>query len=338
MSNAQHHDETTGTNVPRHSHGYTDFNSHSHQELYQMLYASDPASIREAAAAWQSTGRMLADQAQQLKHRLVSFSQMWQGAAADEYQVMITDLANGLDKVGTGALAMNDLMASSAESLDKARAAMPPPSTVPDLDPQVVAAATAPPPAEIAMMPGAQAQFAASQQQAQQAVLAHQAQVDAAHSAQTQAAVVMHNLATEYGSTEDSVPAAPESVSTGPTSLPADGSSGLTPVGVQGTGTGLNPAGLPLDGSGVSGTAPSASVPNSPLFGHMFTAGLAAASAAASGRFGSVMPRLPGFLSGKKKDGSPAGSSAAAGVAARAAALRAAAAAKLCGGGGFGGA
>jgi hypothetical protein len=42
-------------------------------------------------------------------------------------------------------------------------------------------------------------------------------------------------------------------------------------------------------------------VPTSnPLFGDMFTAGLAAASAAAFGRFGSIMPKVPGFA--KPKD------------------------------------
>ena len=51
------------TGTARHSHGYTDFATHSHEELYSMLFASDPGTVREAAAAWLSTGRMLADQA-----------------------------------------------------------------------------------------------------------------------------------------------------------------------------------------------------------------------------------------------------------------------------------
>jgi uncharacterized protein YukE len=352
MANTEQPADVHGTGMPRHSHGYTSFASYSHQDLYNMLFASDPATVREAAAAWQSTGRMLADQAQQLKHRLVNFSQMWQGAAADEYKSMITDLANGLDKVGTGALAMNDLMSQSAEAVEKARAAMPPPQQVPDLDPQVMAAATAAPPAEIATNPGASAQFAANQQQAQQAVQAHQTQLAAASASRTQAVQVMQTLATEYGSTEDSVPASPESVGTGPTGVP-DGTGTNVPVvdsqgnlGSMPTLAGMTASGngsMVLDSSGQlvgSGTAPSASIPSSPLFGHMFTAGLAAASAAASGRFGSVMPRLPSFLNPKPKNPDGPAGAAAAGVAARAAAARAAAAAKLSAagtGGGFGG-
>jgi uncharacterized protein YukE len=354
MANTEQPADVHGTGMPRHSHGYTSFASYSHQDLYNMLFASDPATVREAAAAWQSTGRMLADQAQQLKHRLVNFSQMWQGAAADEYKSMITDLANGLDKVGTGALAMNDLMSQSAEAVEKARAAMPPPQQVPDLDPQVMAAATAAPPSEIAANPGASAQFAASQQQAQQAVQTHQAQLAAASAAQTQAVQVMQTLATDYGSTEDSVPASPESVGTGPTGVPDGTGANVAVIDSQG-----NPGSMPtlagmtasgngsmvLDSSGQlvsSGTAPSASIPSSPLFGHMFTAGLAAASAAASGRFGSVMPRLPSFLNPKPKNPDGTAAASAAGIAARAAAARAAAGAKLStagsgGGGGFGG-
>lgn len=354
MANTEQPADVHGTGMPRHSHGYTSFASYSHQDLYNMLFASDPATVREAAAAWQSTGRMLADQAQQLKHRLVNFSQMWQGAAADEYKVMITDLANGLDKVGTGALAMNDLMSQSAEAVEKARAAMPPPQQVPDLDPQVMAAATAAPPAEIAADPSAQAQFSANQQQAQQAVQAHQSQLATASASQAQAVQVMQALATEYGSTEDSVPPSPESVGTGPTGTPDGGGTTIPLLDLQGhlanmpTLSGLTggTGAMVLDSAGrlvsSSGIAPSASVPSSPLFGHMFTAGLAAASAAASGRFGSVMPRLPSFLNPKPKnpDGT-AIASAAAGIAARAAAARAAAAAKLsaagAGGGGGGG-
>ena len=57
---------------------------------------------------------------------------------------------------------------------------------------------------------------------------------------------------------------------------------------------------------------PSASVPSSPLFGHMFTAGLAAASAAASGRFGSVMPKLPSFLNPQTKKAKQTSAEAAA--------------------------
>ena len=341
-----------------HSHGYTDFTAYTHSDLYNMLFAGDPASIREAAAAWQSTGRMLADQAAQLKHKLTAFSQMWQGKAADEYHVMITDLAGGLEKVSDDALAMNNLMASSAEALDTARATMPPPQLVPDLDPAVLAAATAVAPPEIAMSPDAQAQFAATQLQAQQAVQAHQAQLDSSHAAQAQAVLVMQKLSTEYGSTEDSIPATPETVQAVPDSPADDKANSLTKLSGPGgtpvptlTADGTDPSGGSFDGGsttdaalitstgvGATGTAASASVPDSPLFGHMFTAGLAAASAAAAGRFGSVMPKLPGFLNPqKKKTAAKTSSGAVATKAAAAAAVARTAALKLGGGGGAGG-
>jgi uncharacterized protein YukE len=295
-------DENTTQNG-RHSHGYTDFASYSHPELYNMLFASDPANIRQAASAWEDTGRMLGEQADELQRRLVSFQQMWQGKAADEYRLMITDLARGLEKVSAGAIAMKNLVTESVEAVEKARAAMPPPMAVADLDPRVMAAATAAPPAEIMMMPGAQAQFASEQRQAQQAIQQHQEQVEASQSVRQQAVVVMQYLGGEYTTTEDSIPASPVSV------VPA----GSTPPGGQSSGL-TNPDGTPIDSQnggmdtaltpvGSSNTTPgNAAIPSSPLFGHMFTAGLAAASAAALGRFGSAMPRLPNFLTSKPKN------------------------------------
>jgi uncharacterized protein YukE len=300
----------TDHGATRHSHGYTDFAAYSHPELYNMLFASDPATIREASSAWEYTGRMLGEQATGLQRRLVSFEQMWQGRAADEYKLMITDLARGLEKVAAAATAMKNLVADSAESVDRARAAMPVPQPVSDLDPLVMAAATAPPPPEIAMMPGAHAQFAADQRRAQQAVRQHQAQLDAARNEHDQAVAVMRNLGGEYSTTEDSIPASPTSVSP-PGSQPDNTEPILTGTsnGITATPALTEPgtpagAGQDLDGSsGPSGsTGGSATVPNSPLFGHMFTAGLAAASAAAMRRFGSVMPRLPNFLTPKPKD------------------------------------
>jgi hypothetical protein len=323
-----------------HSHGYTDFAAYSHPELYNMLFASDPATVREASSAWEYTGRMLGEQATELQRRLVSFEQMWQGRAADEYKLMITDLARGLEKVAAAATAMKNLVADSAESVDRARAAMPVPQPVSDLDPRVMVAATAPPPPEIAMMPGAQAQFAADQRQAQQAVQQHQAQLEAARTAHDQAVAVMRNLGGEYGTTEDSIPTSPSSVSP-PGSQPDNTEPALT-----GTSNGITtiptltdpgtPVGTSQNPDGPSGsTGGSATVPNSPLFGHMFTAGLAAASAAAMGRFGSVMPRLPNFLTPKPKDDKGVDAKSKSPAAARMPSLGGSGG--LGGGGGFGG-
>jgi uncharacterized protein YukE len=211
-NNANQHGNDHGPT--RHSHGYTDFAAYSHAELYNMLVASDPATIREASSAWDYTGRMLGEQATELLRRLVSFEQMWQGRAADEYQLMINDLAKGLEKVAAAATAMKNLVADSAESVDRARAAMPMPQPVSDLDPRVMAAATSPPPPKIAMMPGAHAQFAADQRQAQQAVQQHQAQPDAARNAHDQAVAVMSNLGGEYGSSPEATSAVDRIAST----------------------------------------------------------------------------------------------------------------------------
>ncbi|MDX3194095.1 WXG100 family type VII secretion target [Streptomyces sp. MN03-5084-2B] len=284
---------------------HTNFAAYSHQQLYAMLQAGDPNSARHAADKWKSAALHLHEQAHNLDAELTEFKDQWTGGAADQYQRMIIDLANGISKVAQTAEAMNVTLGDAADALVKAKKEMPPPVSVPDVAPADVALAVNPP-----LLPpdASPAVVQASAQQRQQAIAnveAQQTAANAAGAAHGRAIVVMTQLAGEYTVAEESIPASPNAVQTPPTP-PAGGgagsvgSPGLVGNGMTGPGVVVTPTdGHPLPGGGTN-TQPGTTVPTSnPLFGDMFTAGLAAASAAAFGRFGSIMPKVPPWATGK---------------------------------------
>ncbi|WP_103351439.1 WXG100 family type VII secretion target [Amycolatopsis sp. CA-128772] len=295
---------------------HTNFAAYSHQQLYAMLQAGDPNSARHAADKWKSASLHLHEQAHNLNSELTEFKDQWTGGAAEQYQHMIIDLANGISKVAQTAEAMNVMLGDAADALVKAKKEMPPPVSVPDVAPADVALAVNPPLLPPDASPAVVQAAAQQRQQAIANVEAQQAAANAAGSAHGEAIVVMTQLAGEYTVAEESIPASPNAVQT-PTTPPAGGGAGsgggapgLVGNGMNGPGVIVTPTdGHPLPGAG--GTQPGTTVPTSnPLFGDMFTAGLAAASAAAFGRFGSIMPKVPSWATGKdpkdKKD-EPAG-------------------------------
>ncbi|MGW5747353.1 WXG100 family type VII secretion target, partial [Amycolatopsis sp. NPDC003861] len=289
---------------------HTNFAAYSHQQLYAMLQAGDPNSARHAADKWKSAALHLHEQAHNLDAELTEFKDQWTGGAADQYQRMIIDLANGISKVAQTAEAMNVTLGDAADALVKAKKEMPPPVSVPDVAPADVALAVNPPLLPPDASPAVVQAAAQQRQQAIANVEAQQAAANAAGSAHGRAIVVMTQLAGEYTVAEESIPASPNAVQTPPTppaggGAGSAGSPGLVGNGMTGGGVVVTPTdGHPLPGGGTT-TQPGTTVPTSnPLFGDMFTAGLAAASAAAFGRFGSIMPKVPSWASGKDpKDG-----------------------------------
>ncbi|MDQ7807408.1 WXG100 family type VII secretion target [Amycolatopsis sp. A133] len=294
---------------------HTNFAAYSHQQLYAMLQAGDPNSARHAADKWKSAALHLHEQAHNLDSELTEFKDQWTGGAAEQYQRMIIDLANGISKVAQTAEAMNVMLGDAADALVKAKKEMPPPVAVPDVAPADVALAVNPPLLPPDASPAVVQAAAQQRQQAIANVEAQQAAANAAGSAHGRAIVVMTQLAGEYTAAEESIPASPNAVQTPPTPPPGGGagsagSPGLVGNGVSGPGVVVTPTdGHPLPGGGTT-PQPGTTVPTSnPLFGDMFTAGLAAASAAAFGRFGSIMPKVPSWATGKdpkdKKDEAP---------------------------------
>ncbi|HEX3590455.1 MAG TPA: WXG100 family type VII secretion target [Pseudonocardiaceae bacterium] len=308
----------------------TNFAQYSHQQLYAMLYAGNPDSARNAAAAWNDTGNGLHDQANQLAKQLSGFAQSWTGGAAEQYQTMVNDLIGGIRKVADTAYAMRDLADDAADAQDTARAEMPAPVDVPSVPPATLALASAPiqvdagtPATVVAQIQQARASAIAAVQGQQQASAA----ADAAHAKAVQ---VMTTLAGAYVSAQAAIPPAPDAA-TAPNLTAANaiqgGALAASPIGAPSGMTVADPlaadlpwsqsgtlAGLPTTPgdptAGLTSTDPGAATQDNPLFGGMFSAGVAAASAAVFGRFGSLIPKVPAFAdksgNGKPADGSTA--------------------------------
>ncbi|WP_194916422.1 WXG100 family type VII secretion target [Catenulispora rubra] len=273
------------------SDGVTDFNQYTLPQLSQMLFESDPASGTTQAQTWDATGKMLHEQASNLEGRLRHFDGEWTGTASDEYKRMVNDLVTGLRKVADTSLQMRDLTFDAVDSLTAARAAMPAPVDVPVVPPTTLALATTPLPIDATTSPAAAAQMQADQARAVSAVQAQQAAVSASSAAHAQAVAVMRTLADSYVVAQNRFPPTP---------------GGATPsVNGTGPGNGLGPDSPPvlLNGNGVpilltdTKTGTQNQIPGQPtapgqqnqgsqsLFGDMFTVGLAAAAAAAGGKF-----------------------------------------------------
>ncbi|MEU6078482.1 WXG100 family type VII secretion target [Micromonospora sp. NPDC047074] len=282
----------------------TDFSQYSHHQLVQMLHAGKPETASGAAESWAAVGAALHERAGDIERQLREFEQWWDGGAARQYQTMINDLTSGIRQVANTAFSVRDLAHSSAEALGTAQKAMPAPVAVPELAPSVIAAATTPlivpadtPPSTVDALRQHQAEATAevrAQQQAQ----------TASNAAHQQAVQVMSTLATEYVTTEDSMPVTPSAASRPTTGTPIEEpppvTPALPPVPPPGepVATPVDPA--PTDPNDPDGPPPAA--PARPLFGTMFTAGLAAAAAALGGRFTNVPPALGAKPKDEKKD------------------------------------
>ncbi|AXB44102.1 WXG100 family type VII secretion target [Amycolatopsis albispora] len=290
----------------------TNFGSFSHQQLYAMLHAGDAGGARAAAEKWRAAGFGLFEQADNLMSQLTEFDGHWTGGAADKYKIMIDDLVGGIRKVGQTAVAMRHLLEDAADELDTAKAEMPAPVTVPEVSPADLSLAVNPPllPADASpelVQAAAQRRAAAIGN-----VEAQQQASNVANAAHSKAIQVMTDLAGDYTAAEEAIPASPNAAVPPALTPPAGGASGGggAPVAPPPPGGVSVVPGAPqtLPGDGTQPVPPSsdpAKPPSSPLFGNMFTAGLAAASAAAFGRFGSIMPKVPPWAGGKKdgKDG-----------------------------------
>ncbi|MFL6116345.1 MAG: WXG100 family type VII secretion target [Catenulispora sp.] len=269
-------------------HHSTDFSQYSLAQLTHMLYDSDPATGTKTAQAWDAAGKLLHEQASNLEGRLRNFDGEWRGTASDEYKRMISDLITGMRKVADTSLRMRDLTYDAVDSLTKARAAMPPPVDVPVVAPATLALATTPLPVDASTPAPVVAQMQTEQAKAVAAVQAQQEAMGAATAAHTRAVQVMRTLADSYVVAQTSFPPAPDAAPATPGGPPpAGGSTGpaLPPL-VSGPGVPriTAPAPGPLPGQ-PGATGPGGQNPVNPLFGDMFTVGLAAAAAAAGGKF-----------------------------------------------------
>lgn len=247
----------------------TDFSQYSLDQLNQMLTQSDPTSCQNQAQAWESTGQLLSEQAQNLQAKLNSIDPAWTGTAAVDYKQMMTDLIGGIQKVATTAFTMRDVTFDALDALNIARAQMPTTTDVPVASSSTLTSAAAPVLYSQYLSPGIAAQFEQEQATGQQAIAA-------ATTAQAKAIAVMQALANSYATAQAGIPSSSDgagSAASGSVSAPSSTS-----------GTGVS---LVADQSGAVLTASSATTSvtlssaddSSGLFGDMFTVGIAAAAA-----------------------------------------------------------
>jgi hypothetical protein len=269
----------------RDHHPRTNFPRYSHPQLYQMLHDGDESTARSAADQWDAVGARLHEQAGNLETKLAAFREQWQGGAAEQYQLMITDLSTGLRRIGDAMFAMRDTDHGAADSLVTAKATMPPPSAVPDISPATVYLATTP--VEVDPMASTQDVAALRQRQADASaeLAGYQQAVRTADSAHARAVAVMNELSVEYQVAGDDMPVTPQAA--GARNVPADDGSGEAVAAGEDE----------VDEVDADGrTAP-------PVFGTMFTAGVAAAAAATAGRLGTkLVPKVPDWAKRTDKD------------------------------------
>ncbi|MBE1485524.1 WXG100 family type VII secretion target [Plantactinospora soyae] len=269
----------------------TDFSRYSHGQLYQMLHHGDEATTRAIADSWDGIGARLHEQASNLEIKLARFRQQWQGGAAEQYQLMISDLSTGLRRIGDAAFAVRDVAHDAGDALVKAKAWMPVPVEVPEVSALTVFLATTPQAVDPLASGQEVAQLRQRQSDAATELFRHQQAVQASDAAHARAVAVMNELAVAYQMAEGGIPVPPEAAGAAGVPADGDGTSGWGQVDAAGADPG-------------SGTG-------RPVFGTMFTAGVAAAAAATAGRLGArIVPPVPGWAKNKKADKS-AGTSAA---------------------------
>jgi uncharacterized protein YukE len=277
-----HHNNHGGNHGRRDHHPKTNFPRYSHPHLYQMLHDGDESTPRSAADSWDGIGARLHEQAGNLDAKLAAFKEQWQGDAAEQYQLMVTDLSTGLRRIGNAMFSMRDATHEAADSLVTAKATMPPPVAVPEVSPTTVFLATTP--VEIDPMASTQEVATLRRRQADASVelAGYQQAVQAADSAHAKAVAVMNELSVEYQVAGDGIPVTP---STGAARALPQGE-GFAEV------TEADADDVDADGK----TAP-------PVFGTMFTAGVAAAAAATAGRLGMrLVPKVPDWAKKTDKD------------------------------------
>jgi uncharacterized protein YukE len=261
----------------------TNFSRYSHGHLYQMLHHGDETTPRSAAHSWDGVGARLHEQAGNLESRLATFREQWQGGAAEQYQLMITDLSAGLRRIGDAMFAMRDLAHDAADSLTTAKVRMPAPVEVPDVSPATMYLATTP--LEVDPLASTQDVAVLRQRQADAAteLAGYQDAVAASSSAHGQAVAVMNDLAVEYLVTGDGIPVTPTAAGTR-----------TVPVDEESSWQRLTEDSERSEEDTEEGNGP-------PVFGAMFTAGVAAAAAATAGRLGMrLAPKVPDWA--KKQD------------------------------------
>jgi len=248
----------------------TDFSAYSYQALLQMLHDSDPDQVTAAGDVWASVGMSLHAHADGLAKELQAYDGMWQGDAAAAYHSMISDLVDGVRQTAANALTVRDLTYHASDVLKRAWmawTALPDPAGLPAPTPPAPTSTTAA--LNTAALNTAALNTAGPPAPAINAAAMTAQALTFTGDAHAKAVAIMTELASQDMAIDSALPQPP--AATVP-SLAADGT--VLPTATGGQVNAADPA-----------------VP--PLFSKFFGAGLAAAGAAAGGKFGTAALKMP---------------------------------------------
>jgi hypothetical protein len=168
---------------------------------------------------------------------------------------------------------MRDLTHDAADALARAKREMPPPVAVPHVPEATVRMATTPQSVNPFLPHGQAYELQQQQADAVRAVREQEQAAAAAEAAHAKAVAVMNELAGHYQAADQAIPRTPAAA--GAPDVPDQDAPGQDALG-QHTGTELEQP------------------TSKPVFGNMFTAGIAAAAAASTGRLGiPLLPKVP---------------------------------------------
>ncbi len=98
----------------------SDYRQMSHEQLYDMLMATDPHSVRATADLWKSQADKLQDFAADLMREANGLRHSWQGEAADQFFAAVERINQKVLNLARDAAGGSAAMTGAAEALEKA--------------------------------------------------------------------------------------------------------------------------------------------------------------------------------------------------------------------------
>ncbi|WP_243788401.1 WXG100 family type VII secretion target [Saccharopolyspora gloriosae] len=107
----------------------TNWNSYSHQQLYDMLWqGADVGDVGEVAGEWERHGTELTGHAEGLREQRGALERNWNGQAAQRAAGELGELGDRTSDIGTRAGTNGQAVREAGDALSVARDAMPPPT------------------------------------------------------------------------------------------------------------------------------------------------------------------------------------------------------------------
>ena len=108
----------------------TDYNSMSHQQLYDYVFSGSPSNVESEATLNQNHGKSVSDATSDLQKTLTNIQGAWSGAAADEFTQQANSIVQQMQIHAEGADTVHTWMNYASQYLTWAQSNMPsPPSS-----------------------------------------------------------------------------------------------------------------------------------------------------------------------------------------------------------------